>query len=83
MNSLWAGRWAFIQWLIVIAVFAAAYGQLFGPDHVSNALSLGIGLLLGLFLSVRNAIRTRPWLSSIIDWAKVERELSGSPEARE
>lgn len=83
MNALWAGRWAFIQWVIVIAVFGAAYGQLFGPDHVSNVLSLGIGLLIGLFLSMRDAIRTWPWLSGVIDWAKVERELADRPEARE
>lgn len=81
LHSLWASRWPFIQWVFVLVVFVAFYGQTFGPEHVPNVVAVAIGLLLGLFINLRGALRSWPWLSEVIDWAKVERELSERPEA--
>lgn len=83
MHSLWASRWPFIQWAVVLVVFAACYGQIFGPKHVPNVLAIAIGLLLGLFINLRGALRSWPWLSDVIDWEKVERALSENPEVQE
>ncbi len=83
LHSLWASRWPFIQWAVVLVVFAAFYGQVFGSKHVSNVLAIAIGLLLGLFINLRGALRSWPWLSDVIDWAKVERVLSEKTEVRE
>jgi hypothetical protein len=56
---------------------------MFGPQHVPNVLAIAVGLLLGLFINLRGALRSWPWLSDVIDWAKVERALSEKPEVRE
>lgn len=75
--ALWASRWAILQWVFVIAVFAIFYAYVFGPTYTSSVVALGVGLLLGLLLQLRQATRTWPWLAQVIDWSKVEREVSG------
>lgn len=75
-SALWASRMALLQWVAVMAVSAMCFGMWWGPIHATNVLLVGVGLLLGLVLQVRQYVRTWPWLPEVIDWDAVARETS-------
>jgi hypothetical protein len=75
-SSLWASRSAFLQWLLSVGVAAVLVAQIFGSSYAYIALALGLGLILGFFLQVREATKTLPWLLQAIDWDKVEQQLA-------
>jgi len=81
-GSLWASRWPLLQWIAVLVVFAALFGYTFGAAYVPNVVAAGVGLVLGLVVSARQGHRTWPWLSSVIDWGKVESDVTRAPEDR-
>lgn len=71
---------AILQWLAVFAVFSLFFVQLYGADYASNILAAGVGLMLGLFLQLRQAVRVWPWLVEVVDWGKVEERLAACPD---
>ena len=71
-HVIWTSRWSILQWLFVIATLAV----LIGPAYSQNVVCLGVGLLLGFLLNLQRSLTTWPWLLSVIDWDKVEREVS-------
>ncbi|WP_369978631.1 hypothetical protein [Xanthomonas bundabergensis] len=79
-GSLWASRWPLLQWIAVLVVFAALFAYTFGATYVPNVVAAGIGLVLGLLVSARQGHRIWPWLSSVIDWGKVESDVARAPE---
>ena len=78
--TIWTSRWALLQWAAIFFVFALFFGYAFGAAYVPNVVAAGVGLLLGLVVSARRGQRTWPWLANVIDWGKVESELSQGPE---
>ena len=79
-RALWRSRWAILQWFAVFAVFSLLFVQLYGVDYASNILAAGVGLMLGLFVQLRQSVRVWPWLAEVVDWVKVEKRLADCPD---
>lgn len=77
-HFIWVSRWALVQWLLVLALLVVVIAPVFGRDHSQIIVCLGVGLLLGFLLNSRQGSKNWPWLWSVIDWAKVEREIAQS-----
>lgn len=74
--ALWASRVALLQWVGWILVLSMCFGLWWGQAHMMDVLLVGLGLLLGFGLQLRQAVRAWPWLADVIDWDAVARETS-------
>lgn len=75
VRTLWASRWALLQWSFIFFVAALFCSYNFGSTYGVSVLAVGIGFFLGLFVQLRQVTRFWPVTKQVIDWGKVEELL--------
>lgn len=80
-EALWASRGVIGQWFLVFAALAICSGYLFGHASVPCVVAVEGGVLLGFVLVLGSSVERWPWLVAIVDWEKVQREMSKDQES--
>lgn len=75
-HAVWDNRGSLFQWLLLFIAAGLLFGYALGTSCIPNVVAVAAGVLLGFAHSLHQAIKTWPLLSSVIDWTKVEREIS-------
>lgn len=75
-HAVWDNRRSLLQWLLLFIASGLLFGYTLGPSCIPNVVAVATGVLLGFTHSLHQSIKVWPLLSSVIDWAKVEREIS-------
>ncbi|MET7143152.1 hypothetical protein M3U23_15740 [Xanthomonas sp. PPL129] len=75
-RAVWDNRRSLLHWILLIIAAGLLFGYTLGPSCIPNVVAVAAGVLLGFAHNLHQAVKTWPLLSSVIDWAKVEREIS-------